>query len=570
MVSSSDKRLYEFWGHVPPSAPSPPPPPPPIEVAGEPWEDPVEAIRALGIDTDKLHSSRDRLIELKKIVEERESCSAHLEPYVRSCWDTYSPGRLLIWNWHLSHICEHLEAVHVKQIKYLVITVPPRGLKSTLTSVMYPSWSWTDDPSRQFLTLSHSEDDVAIRDAVYTRRILTSPWYRRRWGDKFTLTSDQNEKSSYQNDKRGHRLAKSITSRLTGVGGDEIIIDDPHSVEQAVSEVELKRTIRAFDETVSTRLNDWNTGAIILIMQRLAPGDLAGHVLEKFGSDVVHIRLPMEFDRRAYVGWCGMTDPRKEAGELLFPVRYNAKTVERMKQQLGPYAAAAQLQQDPTPQQGTIIQRDQWKKWTEPELPVMEWKLLALDGAWSGKDLGRGTKYDPRRSQSAITVWGAFSVRGTKQKAIILLESWADWKEYPETEKKTLEMVKRNKPETILVENAASGIPILVALRRVGLFPNAYRPDRDKERRMKAASSVFEGGAVYYVDNWENQVTIAQVTAFPADRLNDRADTVSMAANYFRHLGLVNTPAEIADDEEYDPMDRFFQERGSSYVGVFN
>ena len=170
-------------------------------------------------------------------------------------------------------------------------------------------------------------------------RSIESPWYRKLWGDRFRLTSDQNTKSRFDNDKGGSRLSTSVGSALTGEGGHIIVVDDPNAAQEAFSEATIAATIEWWDSALSTRLNDPKSGAFIVIQQRLSEEDLTGHILSKDVGDWTHLCLPMRYERdRAWSTGIGWSDPRTEDGELLWPERFGEPEVKGLEKTLGPWA----------------------------------------------------------------------------------------------------------------------------------------------------------------------------------------------------------------------------------------
>lgn len=301
-----------------------------------------------------------------------ELAEKSMRHFARQAWHVVEPGRELVPGFYVDAICDHLQAVAHGEITRLLITLPPGFLKSTLVSVLFPSWLWIDNPSLRFLTTSH-DSDLAMRDAVRSRRVITSEWYQDRWGDRFAMTTDQNVKTRYENDKTGHRISLGTGSGITGKRGDMLICDDPHDAEDAHSDTALQSAVRWWNETVPSRLNDPKTGAKIIIQQRIHVSDLAG---EAISQGYEHLNLPMEYDPdHAHVTGIGWNDPRTTEGELLDPVRYGPKEVAEKRQELGSQAYSAQYQQQPVVSEGGMFKRHWWRYWqprgsTYPAVPV--------------------------------------------------------------------------------------------------------------------------------------------------------------------------------------------------------
>lgn len=281
---------------------------------------------------------------------EREACKRSLSTYIKEAWGQLEPGTPYTHGWHIDAIAEHLQAITNGEITRLLINVPPGCMKSMATAVFWPSWEWGPRglPSTRFIGASH-ELGLATRDARRMRQLVRSDWYQTRW--PMQMVGDQDQKTYYENDSSGFRQASAVTS-LTGRRGDRVLWDDPHSVEAATSPQQRETALRVFQETLPTRLNQPATSAIVVIMQRLHENDVSGHILSHdLGYE--HLCLPMEFEpERRCTTPIGFSDPRTEAGELLFPERFPRSVVDRDRAAMGEYAFAGQMQQSPSPREG--------------------------------------------------------------------------------------------------------------------------------------------------------------------------------------------------------------------------
>jgi hypothetical protein len=327
----------------------------------------------------------------------RRLASTSLHEFVAQAWHVVKPSFEFKDNWHVGAICEHLEAVHRGQIRRLLINIPPRFLKSTVVSVMYPAWKWLHRPQHKFLCGSYNMG-LAVRDNLAMRRLIQSPWFQSRWGresfaladgsdwgdpDSFELTTDQNQKIRFENDRTGYRIAFGFGSGVMGEGGDDIIVDDPHDRESAHSDKQRETDITTFREAISTRLNNPQKSAITVVMQRLHEGDLSGYLLELGGWE--HLLIPMHYDpARSRVTKIGWQDPRKAPGDLLHPDRFPQDIVKEWEDVLQPYAAAGQLEQKPAPAEGGILKKQWWRFYNEGEAPKFEQELQSWDLAFKG------------------------------------------------------------------------------------------------------------------------------------------------------------------------------------------
>lgn len=282
----------------------------------------------------------------------RAQC-ADLAGFIKWGWPLLEPGTRYVHNWHIDAVSEHLQAIVAGDLQNLVINIPPGHMKSLLVSVFFPAWWWSLDPTKRFLSGSY-EQALALRDNEKMRALVTSPEYRALWPDGTALVKTGT--SSFMNESRGSREARAFKS-MTGGRGDVVLVDDPHSTETAESDKERKKTVRTFVEGVQNRTNDAATSAIIVIMQRLHAQDVSGAITD-LGLDYEKLVLPMEFEpARRCVTRIGWKDPRTFEGEILFPGKFPAEVVAKLKK-VGSYAYAGQYQQRPVPREGGLFKRE--------------------------------------------------------------------------------------------------------------------------------------------------------------------------------------------------------------------
>lgn len=312
-----------------------------------------------------------------------------LSRFIRDGWPHIDPDPYY-HNWHIDAISEHLEAVNRGEITRLLLNFPPRHMKSITVSVGWPAWTWAGSkaygpyrgPQVRFLAASYAQT-LSVRDSVKCRRLIESPWYQQQFGSRFRITSDQNTKIRFDNNKGGYRIATSVEGSATGEGGDIIVIDDPHNAAEIHSVVKRESTVEWWRSTMSTRLNQ-TTGAFVVVMQRLHERDLSGYVLEQ-EEGWTHLCLPARYERKHPYVWLG--DPRTKEGELLWPERFSEEALSRMEQSMGSYTAAGQLQQRPAPREGGMFQRD-WFEIVEAApadvMWVRYWDLAGTDEVEGG------------------------------------------------------------------------------------------------------------------------------------------------------------------------------------------
>lgn len=479
----------------------------------------------------------------------RRAAEASLYEFVKQAWPTMEPGIEFVPSWHIETICEHLEAVSRGEILRLLINIPPRHSKSTIVSVAWPMWEWLKSPQQKFLCASYSST-LSIRDNLKARRLVQSPWYQERWGDSFLLAGDQNAKQRFENDKTGYRIATSVGGSVTGDGGSRLLLDDPHGAQAAQSEAMRESDLEWFDMVWSTRLNNPKTDAMVTVMQRLHEKDVSGHILHDIGG-WEHICIPAEWDGVKRKTVLGSYDPRTVKGELICPARFGPDEIERLKKLLGDYGAAGQLQQEPAPAEGGIINTGKIQMWSKDESsPPMEYILQSYDTAFTEKTSG-----DP----TACTVWGVFRHKGRYN--AMLLDAWDEHMAYPQLRAKVLDdfsleykansvlgaaPVKSRKADRVLIEQKGSGQSLLQDLRQGNVPVVGYNPgNADKIARAHQVTPIIDRGLVWIPESTKNPGNfvswaagfIKQLSRFPVAEHDDYVDTFTQAMIFLKDQG---------------------------------
>jgi predicted phage terminase large subunit-like protein len=309
----------------------------------------------------------------RELEEDYRACEESLYRFFLSSWLVLEPTTILYTNWHLEYVCEWLEMVTLGKCRRLIINVPPRSLKSTIATICWPVWEWIKRPSKRKMFASYSQP-LSTEHSMARRRLLSSPWFQRRWGKpELELLEDQNTKAYFKNEAGGHQFSTSTGGTATGMGGDDVVIDDPHNTKQAESDSERTATLNDIDKGLLTRFNNPKTGALVLIMQRLHENDATGHMLKKQIPGLKHIKLATEAPTEEV--W---TFPRsgrvvtRRKGELLHPDRFGPEEVHVAKIELGSYGYAGQHDQNPAPPGGGKLQKANWKRYKLSERPPLE------------------------------------------------------------------------------------------------------------------------------------------------------------------------------------------------------
>jgi predicted phage terminase large subunit-like protein len=497
----------------------------------------------------------------------RALCEGSLLEFIRAHWHVVEPGRPFVDNWHLHALCEHLEAVTDGRISRVLFNVPPGAMKSLTVNVFWPAWEWgpRNMPYLRYLSASYSED-LTVRDNRRCRAIIGSELYQSLWADRVKIDPNQDATGNYATMAKGWRIATSVGGVGTGERADRIIVDDPHSVKTADSEIVRKATLLWWNEVMPTRLNDPATSAMIVIMQRVHEEDVAGSIISG-EQPWAHVMVEMRFDprlphRKTLIGW---QDPRTEDGELYWPERFPEWVVDRDERIMGPFAVAAQHQQSPSPRGGGILRLDWWRCWPEESeadswtrevedengkvvlrtlFPDFEFILVSIDTAYTERQVN---------DWSACTVWGLFTDR-VRRPRIMLVEAWRERLELHELVERVRATCTRRKADALLIEAKASGLSVIQEVRRL-TREDEYQvigidPKGDKVARVHAIVPMFSGGLIFAPKRRWADVVMEECAQFPRGRHDDFVDATSQALGYMRRTGLAQLVGEVERDEE--------------------
>ncbi len=439
-----------------------------------------------------------------------------------------------IHNWHMDAICDHLEAVSSGQILKLVINIPPRFAKSLILSVFWPMWEWSTKPSMKWIYSSYAAN-LAIRDSIKCKDLIQSEFYQELFGNRFSLTVEHQEK--LMNNRHGSRFATSVGGGATGEGGDRIVTDDPHKIEEIESDIMRQAVIDWWDQTMNTRLNDPKKSARVIVMQRLHEDDLSGHVLSQ-NLGYVHLKLPMEFDASAKRYWTPViwknpktgvveqfTDPRTEEGELLFPARFGPREVQDLKDTLKEYGYASKYQQIPVPKGGAMFHRAWFADHVDEFSPI---------------DIARCIRYWDKAGTAgggAYTVGCRMVITHDRRVYVedIVRDQLADY----DRENLILQTAifdRRTRPQTeiwIEQEPGSGGKDAAAATIRnlAGFYVQAERPSGDKLARASPYAAYCKAGNVYLVRADWNEPYLKELEFFPRGKYKDQVDASAGAFN---------------------------------------
>ncbi len=427
---------------------------------------------------------------------DREMVRRHgLHEFVKRAWHLLEPAKF-VDNWHLNVICEHLEACASRQIRRLLINIPPGCMKSLSVSVFYPAWLWIQNPAEKFIYASY-DSSLSERDAKKHRDIICSQWFQERWGDKVHLPPAATKQvRMFVNSGMGFRYSTSVGGPMTGRHGDQLWIDDPIKPKDTQGGAEVTRTKLEESyvfrkQTLSTRQANPQTTVQGVMMQRLHDADLVGRLLEEGGWE--HLMLPMKFEKgRACVTSLGLADPRTEDDELLWPDRYDAASVAQLEIDLGEYASA-QLQQNPVSSTGGIFEAAWFKQfWSYDGLIPGTIQLPAISEMMTLQSWDMAFK---DKASSDFVAGHAWGLQGTK---FFLFD-----REYGKmsfgASKDAMRRLSSRQPRilTKLVEDKANGTAVVDDLKDEILGLEAVNPEGGKVARAHVSSALYRAGHVW-------------------------------------------------------------------------
>ena len=447
---------------------------------------------------------------------QRGILSSDFYSFVQASFPIISGGARLDRNWHLEAMAAALESVRTGHCRRLIITIPPRSLKSICASVAFPAFVLGRDPARKIICVSYA-DSLARKHANDCRALMRSPLYQFVFpATRIGVGKDAEQET--MTSARGFRLATSVGGTLTGRGGDMIIIDDPLKPQDAMSEVARENVKQWYSNTLLSRLDHKRDGAIIIVMQRLHCDDLVGHVMEQGGWQQLNLPAiaeePMQIplgNGRAY---------NRNVGELLHPSREDKPTLDQLRDAMGSMAFSAQYQQSPVPTEGNLIKWSWFKFFDSAPQPDKYDKLIV--------------SWDTAMSANQLSDFSACVVLLVKGGSMYVLDVIRARMEYPELRRAVIASHQRWSGTThryaLVIENKGSGQSLLQDLRSQRIHAISMEPEGDKILRMSAQTAPIEAGAIHLPKSAPWLETFKQeLLAFPAGRHDDQVDAFSQA-----------------------------------------
>jgi len=425
-------------------------------------------------------------------------------------------GKAFLSNWHIEVLAAKLEEVRRGRCKRLIVNMPPRHLKSDAISIIFPAWVLGHDPTKQLLSVTYAQD-LSDNLARRSRTLMTSPLYHALFDTR--ISKGREAVSDYETTAGGYRLSTSISGVLTGRGADIIVIDDPLKADDALSESRRRSVNEWYDNTLRSRLNSQERGAIIIVMQRLHADDLVAHVQEHETWDVLSFPAIAEKDevydvRTPY----GRRQIHRRTDEILQPTLLSAARLADLRRGMTEYNFVAQFQQDPQPPSGNIV-KQKWLKFYGPNDKPERFDQVIQSWDTANKDTELS-------NYSVCTTWGV------KRQHLYLLDVYRRKVDFPSLKRAVRDLAALHKPRIVLVEDKASGSSLIQELRaeHFSIVKEAPAMDGDKIMRLHSQTAKMEGGFVLFPKeaHWLDTY-LAELISFPNSKYDDQVDSTVFA-----------------------------------------
>ena len=457
----------------------------------------------------------------------RENAQKDFMSFVHEMWPGFINGA------HHKVMAKKFEDIANGKLKRLIINMPPRHTKSEFGSYMLPAWFLGRDPAKKIIQCSNTAE-LAVGFGRKVRNLVGSEQYARIFPN-VNLRSDSKAAGRWSTNANGEYFAIGVGGTVTGKGADLLIIDDPHSEQEAA--------IAATNPEVYDKVYEWYSsgprqrlqpgGAIIVIMTRWSKKDLTGRILksalEKDGDEWDIIEFPAILP----------------SGKALWPQFWRLEELQALKEELPVSKWNAQYQQQPTSEEGALVKREWWKVWDNDNPPQCQFVIQSWDTAFTKNE---------RSDYSACTTWGVFYLNEDEmQPNVILLDAYKARLEFPELKEKAFNMYKEWTPDAFIVEAKASGLPLIGELRRMGIPVSEFTPTRgnDKIARLNSITDLFASGKVWAPPRrWADEV-IEEMASFPNSDHDDLVDSSTQALIRFRQGGFLRLPSDEPDEPQY-------------------
>ena len=445
--------------------------------------------------------------------------------FVKCVWPEFVEGA------HHRHVAEKFNKLATGEIKRLIINMPPRHTKSEFASFLLPAWMVGRNPKLKIIQATHT-GELAIRFGRKAKHLIDSEEYKKIFVTK--LQEDSKAAGRWETAQGGEYFAAGVGGAITGRGADLLIIDDPHSEQDALSETKLESAYEWYTSGPRQRLQPG--GAIVCVMTRWSTKDLTGMLLKN--------QKEVKADQWEVVEFPAIL----EDDTPMWPEFWNQEELLKVKAALPVAKWNAQWMQGPTSDEGAIIKREWWRKWDKDWIPTLQHVIQSYDTAFMKKETA---------DFSAITTWGVFYPNEDSPLNLILLDSVKGRYEFPELRRRALDQYKYWQPETVIIESKASGLPLTYELRQMDIPVVNFTPSKgnDKHVRVNSVAPLFESGIIWAPDQKFAEEVIEECAAFPYGDHDDLVDSTTQAIMRFRQGGFLPHPEDYKD-EKTEPTKR--------------
>ena len=447
----------------------------------------------------------------------KDNANENFLAFVKTMWPDFVQGS------HHRHISDKFDKLARGEITRLIVNMPPRHTKSEFASYLLPAWMVGRDPKLKIIQATHTAE-LAFRFGRKTKNLIDTEEYQKIF--KTTLQEDSKAAGRWETSAGGEYFAAGVGGAITGRGADLLIIDDPHSEQDAMSRTALDPAYEWYTSGPRQRLQPG--GKIVLVMTRWSTRDLTGRLInnqKEPKSDQWHV---VEF-------------PAIMDHEPVWPQYWTLEELEKVQASLPAGKWNAQWMQNPVAEQGALIKRDWWNKYQGKEVPQLSYVLQSYDTAFSKKETA---------DFSAITTWGLFYPYEDSLPNIILLDAVKDRFDFPELRRQALQQYHHWKPDMVVIEAKASGQPLIDEFRKLYIPVFAFTPSKgnDKHSRVNSVAPLFESGIVWAPDRDFAEEVVEQCAAFPYGDHDDLVDCTTQALLRFRQSGLLQHPEDYIEE----------------------
>jgi len=475
------------------------------------------------VDISKLPSDvRKKFLQLQVLYAEKRiqnKAKNDFLSFVKCVWPEFIEGA------HHRHVAKKFNDLATGKIKRLIINMPPRHTKSEFASYLLPSWMVGRNPKLKIIQVTHT-GELAIRFGRKAKNLIDSEEYSKIFQTR--LQEDSQAAGRWETAQGGEYFAAGVGGAITGRGADLLIIDDPHSEQDALSPTALENAYEWYTSGPRQRLQPG--ASIVLVMTRWSKKDLTGILLKN--------QKEVKGDQWEVVEFPALMDHGP-----VWPEYWNADELEKVKTTLPVGKWNAQWMQNPTSEEGALIKREWWRTWDEDEPPPLHYVIQSYDTAFMKKETA---------DFSAITTWGVFYPEEDKPANLILLDAVKDRYEFPELRRVALDQYQYWKPEMVIIEAKASGLPLTYELRQMDIPVQTFTPSKgnDKHVRVNTCAPLFESGMVWAPDQKFAEEVIEECAAFPHGDHDDLVDSMTMAVMRFRQGGFLQHPEDYIEPKQ--------------------